>query len=215
MDNEVRAGSIRAMDRDIGPPWPREAADERDNVVVLRNVSWAQYQALAEAREKFRPKLTYLDGVLEVMTKGALHERSKTFIARLVEMYAVECDVELIGLGETTWQRKAKKAGVEADECYFLDKMSEYPDLAIEVVIASGGVDKLEIYRRLGVREVWFWIDERLWLYALENAAYRPIRKSRVVRDIDLAEIARIVRTTKIEHQTRAVRAYRDTLRKR
>ena len=130
-------------------------------------------------------------------------------------MYAVECDVELIGLGETTWQRKAKKAGVEADEWYFLDEEREYPDLAIEVVITSGGIDKLEIYRRLGVREVWFWIDERLWLYALEDGAYRQIRKSRVVRGIDLAEVTRIVRTTENRDQTRAVRAYRDSLRKR
>ena len=32
----------------------------------------------------------------------------------------------------------------------------EIPELAIEVVYTSGGIDILKIYRRLGVKEVWF-----------------------------------------------------------
>ncbi|MEG4506483.1 Uma2 family endonuclease [Microcoleus sp. F6_B4] len=33
------------------------------------------------------------------------------------------------------------------------------PDLAIEVVFTSGGIDKLQLYKRLGIPEVWFWED--------------------------------------------------------
>jgi Uma2 family endonuclease len=216
MDNSDVAGTISHMDRvHIGPPEPRGDDHTRDHVVVLRNLSWPQYKALSDAREKSRPKLTFLEGVLEVMTKGQLHEVSKTFVARLLEIYAVECNVELIGARETTWEDEAKKVGVEADECYFLDKIGNVPDLVIEVVVTSGGIDKLEVYRRLGVREVWFWIDDRFWLYALVNGEYVKIRVSRVVPGFDFDEVAQIVLTTETDHQTAGVRAYRDALRAR
>jgi len=215
MDSEHAAGIIANMDRrHVGPPSPR-CEQDRDNLVVLRGVSWAQYQAIVRAREKASPKLAYLDGVLEVVTKSFRHEFAKKFIARLLEMYAVECDVELIAAGETTWGSKTKQAGAEADECYFIDKVRSRPDLALEVVLTSGGIDKLEIYRRLRVREVWFWIESRFWLYALVDGIYQEIRASRVLAGIDLDELARIVLTTDDDEQTAAVRTYRDALRRR
>jgi len=211
VDSDHAAGTIKHM---VGPPLPRDRDDTRDHVVVLRNITWEQYVALSDAREKSRPKLTYLDGVLEVVTKGLVHETAKSLLARLLEMYAVECDVELTGAGETTWQNKEKRAGLEADECYFLDDNREYPDLATEVVVTSGGVDKLEVYRRLGVREVWFWIKNRFWLYYLVDDQYERIRASRVVPEFDFDDVADIMQATDGNH-TSAVRAYRDALRAR
>ena len=48
------------------------------------------------------------------------------------------------------------QAGAEADECFIVgpDARKERPDLAIEVVVSHGGIDKLAIYARLGIREV-------------------------------------------------------------
>jgi hypothetical protein len=49
---------------------------------------------------------------------------------------------------------KQVERGVEPDECYVLGDVAEpaRPDLAIEVVWSSGGINELEIYRKLGVR---------------------------------------------------------------
>lgn len=203
------------MDRaHVGPPPPRWE-DDRDHVVVLRGVAWAHYGALLRARDTGRPKLAYLDGALELVTTSLRHELAKTLIARLLEAFAEETDVQLNGAGETTFRRKAKQAGLEPDECYFIGKIRTTPDLAIEVVMTSGGVDKLEIYRRLGVREVWFWIDGRFWAYGLAGRSYEELRASRVLPGFDLDEIARIVLTAEDDDQTAAVRAYRDALRRR
>jgi len=38
-----------------------------------------------------------------------------------------------------------------------------------EVVWTSGGIDKLEIYRRLGVGEVWRWKDSRIEIHVLQG----------------------------------------------
>ena len=51
------------------------------------------------------------------------------------------------------------------------------PDLAIEVVITSGGLNRLEVYHRLRVPEVWFWQHDRFSLYHLREetpAAFIP-----------------------------------------
>lgn len=39
------------------------------------------------------------------------------------------------------------------------------PDLAIEVIITSSGIDRLDLYQGLGVREVWFW--QAGWAHAI------------------------------------------------
>lgn len=189
---------------------------ERDQVIVLRGVSWEQYDALDESRgEASQPRLAYLDGSLEIMTTGRPHEYEKTMIARLVEAFAEEAGVELNGFGNETYRRKPKAAGLEPDECYCIDAEKEIPDLAIEVVHSSGGIDKLEVYRRLGVREVWFFIAGAFEVFRLRGGVYRRARKSFALRGIDLHEVARIVRTIDRAKQTRAVRAYRKALQRR
>jgi Uma2 family endonuclease len=86
----------------------------------------------------------------------------------------------------------------------------ELPDVAIEVVWTSGGIDKLEIYRRLGVSEVWFWKDGRIDVHVLQQGRYEPATSSNVFPDLDFVQLcACLDRPTAMQ----AVRAFRDTLR--
>lgn len=198
-------------------PRAREVDSELDQTVVLRGLSWEQYDAIDSARgpDVSQPRLAYLDGALEIMTTGRLHEYRKKMIARLVEAYAEEAGVELSGFGNETYRRRPKAAGLEPDECYCIDEEKEFPDLAIEVVQSSDGIDKLEIYRRLGVREVWFFVDGAFQVFRLRGDSYRRTARSLALRGIDLKEVARIVLTIDRGKQTRAIRAYRRALRRR
>ncbi len=45
-------------------------------------------------------------------------------------------------------------------------------DLAIEVNITNGSIDKLEKYKRVNITEVWFWKNHQLFLYHLKNDNY-------------------------------------------
>ena len=67
------------------------------------------------------------------------------------------------------------------------------PDLAIEVVWASGGLDKLAIYAPLGVREVWTWKAGRLAVHVLRGGAYVTSTRSEVLPGIDLDLLVRFV----------------------
>ncbi|MFO0608169.1 MAG: Uma2 family endonuclease, partial [Polyangiales bacterium] len=50
--------------------------DDLDQRVVLPGVSWAMYEALDTLRgERRTPRLTYLEGTLELMSPGRNHER--------------------------------------------------------------------------------------------------------------------------------------------
>lgn len=117
----------------MGPPLP--APPGGDQIVLLRGVPWAQYEALCRARSDMAgPRLAYLDGDLEIMSPGRRHELEKTLLARLLEIFALENRVPLNGFGSETFRRKAKRAGVEPDECYSVGHARKLPDLAIEVV---------------------------------------------------------------------------------
>ena len=50
-----------------------------------------------------------------------------------------------------------------------------------------GGIDKLEIYRWLGIAEVWFWIDEEITLYVLRGDRYERVERSAWLPGLDVA----------------------------
>jgi Uma2 family endonuclease len=188
---------------------------ESDDIIVLRNISWAQYLALDRARgESPQPRMAYLDGELELVTTSPPHEMVKKLLARMVECYAEERDLVFNGAGNMTCRKRKKQAAAEPDECYFVGERKPFPDLAIEVVWTSGGIDKLEIYRRLGVREVWFWIDEKIAIYELAGDRYHVRTRTQLLPSLDLADLERRVRTANVWRQTEAVRKYRRWLRR-
>jgi Uma2 family endonuclease len=107
---------------------------------------------------------------------------------------------------------RLRSRGAEPDECYTVGATKERPDLAIEVVWTHGGIDKLDVYRGLRVREVWIYKDGALELYPLRRNAYVRIPKSEVLPKLDLRELATYLRAT---DQTSAVRRYFKALQKR
>jgi Uma2 family endonuclease len=182
-----------------------------DGSVVLHGIPWKLYVALADSRgDTAGPRFTYLDGELEIMSPGGRHESAKKFIARLLEIYALEKGVPLNGRGSETFRRARRRRAIEPDECYSVGKPGKFPDLAIEVVVTHWGVDKLAVYEGLGVREVWVWRDGRITIYGLGARGYAVRPRSRVLPDLDVGLLASFVTEG---DQTAAVRAYRERLR--
>jgi Uma2 family endonuclease len=90
-------------------------------------------------------------------------------------------------------EEQARQGAAEADECYIFGvDRKDRPDLAIEVVWTSGGLDKLEVYRRLGVGEVWYWIDGAITVHVLTAAGYEPRDRSEVP-DLDLDVLLELI----------------------
>lgn len=135
----------------------------------------------------------------------------KTMIARLLEAYSEETGIVFEGYGSLTMRNAPKLRGIEPDECYAVGAAKESPDLAVEVIWTSGGLDKLTIYRGLGVREVWIWKKEMLKAYELRGDAYIEISQSVVIPGLAPSFIETFL---DYETQTEAVRNLRSALRK-
>jgi Uma2 family endonuclease len=186
-------------------------ADQR---VVMHGVPWSHYEALLALRgEASSPRVAFLDGALELMTPSKDHERNKSYVGCLLEAYALERGIDLSPYGSWTLKSAPRQSGAEPDECYIVgaDQGRERPDLAIEVVWTSGGIDKLEVYARLGVPEVWFWKDGRIQVHVLRGGLYESAARSALFPELDVELLASFLdRPTALQ----AVRAFREALRK-
>lgn len=190
---------------------PDGSPHREDHFVHLWDVSWADYERILDIRgDRSGPRIQYLEGQLEIMSPSRYHEGIKSTIGRLVEVWCLERDVEFSTFGSWTVKDETKKSGVEPDECWILGDLPEKPerpDLAIEVIWTSGGIRKLELYRKLGVREVWTWKRGVLTAHRLVDEQYVETPESTVLPGIDLALIAKFATTTPTSRAIRELRA--------
>ncbi len=111
-------------------------------------------------------------------------------------------------------QAGSSRGGAEPDECYIVGNSTEkaVPDLAIEVEWSfATGLSKPEIYRRLGVRELWtLKSDGRLVVRILEKGEWVEHARSKLVPKLDLTWLRSFL---DIDPQSKAVRMLRDALR--
>jgi len=188
---------------------PEAGTEQR---VLLHGVDWKQYSALLEVLGDNFPtlRLSYLEGTLEIMTNAPEHEDLQKMIGMLVEAYLQETRTRFHAGGSTTFRKAAKQRGLEPDECYCLGAKKEFPDLEIEVVITSGLVDKLEIYRGLGVAEVWQWQAGKFSIFHLRPNGYELLANSELLPDLDLTLLAAHVQP---DNQFDAVMDFREAVR--
>lgn len=118
--------------------------DDPEERQIISSVSWEQYEAvLIGFGDNPGYHVTFLDGTLEIMSPSRRHEVSAENIGRLLEAYFEETRTRFWGLGSTTFRRAEKQGGTEPDKSYNLGTEKAFSDLAIEVIVTSGGVDKL------------------------------------------------------------------------
>lgn len=181
-------------------------ADDPEEKFTTSGITWDIYEAvLAKLEDNSHYRVTYLDGILEIVSPSIRNEKVKKNLAMLLEHFFYKNRINCIPMGSTTFRNKAKKAGAEPDECYCIGEEKDIPDIAIEVNITSGNIDKLETYRRLGVKEVWVWKRVGLTLYHLreetpkqfvESYGYERIQKSEFLPFLGISLLSRCTQIT-------------------
>ena len=183
-----------------------------DKIVVLHGLRWSDYQRMLEARaDQPLPRFAYLEGQLEIMTPAKPHEWLTARISHLVAVWCLEMGIEFSAYGSWTLERKELECGVEPDECYVfgVEPGATRPHLAIEVIWTTGGLRNLDIYRKLGVQEVWFWRKGRITVHALHQEQYVEGAQSSLLPGIDLERMCQYLdRAT----TSQAIREYRASL---
>jgi Uma2 family endonuclease len=147
----------------------RTATLDGDQCVEMRGLDWKGYSTMLRLRgERSVPRMIYLDGSVFLMSPSLRHEDLKKLLGIFVSEIALGLDIFCRQTGQTTFRRRKKEGGVEGDETYYVANAARVrgkkeidlrtdppPDLAVEVVYTHAAAAAIEVYRRLGVHEVW------------------------------------------------------------
>ncbi len=208
---------------------PRQLTVPAGQGLLLHGVSWQDFEEiLAELGESRSSRLAYDNGTLEIMTPLPEHEYFKTVIGDVVKDVAEELEQDYESYGSTTWRKQAKAAGLEPDDCFYFQheavvrgrvdldlQRDPPPDLALEIDLTSPSLDRLPIYARLGVPEVWRYEPGPegsaglLRLYALRGEAYEEVSVSSVFPQLPLAELPGLIERYRYEGRRALRRATR------
>jgi|SRR6478735_2613621 Uma2 family endonuclease len=181
-----------------------------DQIIVLQGLRWSDYQRLLELRgDGHLQRFAYLEGQLEMMTPSPSRVALTSRIGHLVAAWCLDNGVDFSAYGTWTLEDKATERGVEPDECYVFGTETDArrPHLAIEVIWTSGGIRRLDIYQKLGVREVWFWRRGRMLVHVLVGEHYLEAATSSVLPGIDLLELCAYLDRSTTSEATREYRA--------
>jgi len=192
---------------------------------VMENIRWETFVELAEQRRGSVPRMTYDEGVLELMSPRRQHENIGSLIGRLVETYTEILGIEVQSVASTTFKRKDLQKAFEADESYYIEHaelirpkeevdltIDPPPDLVIEVEITSSAIRKLKLFAAMGVPEVWRHDGELLEMFVLENEQYKPINSSRALPGLTAATINLLLDKRFDIGETALIREFRQSL---
>ncbi len=167
---------------------------EPEERIIVCSMGWQGYLALDKSLgdDRSGPRLYYHDSNLEIMSTSSEHERIKKWIASLVEVYFEEKEIENMPRGQAT-MTLLESTGAEPDESWCIGEEKQWPDIVLEIALTSGGLDKLQIYRRFSVPEVWIWRNDKLEVHALRDDEYVRQTASTILPGLDIALIERCV----------------------
>jgi len=154
-------------------------------------------------RERRTLRIAYNQGVLEIIMPSDRHETEEQLLERMVNTLTEELNLRVKGFASTTLNLEDINAGAEPDSCYYIQNVdiirgrtvdlaifdalgarySHYPsridpppDLVIEVDITSSSC-RFDIYRQLGVPEIWRYLGQTVRINQLQEGEYIAVNE--------------------------------------
>ncbi|AVH73691.1 Uma2 family endonuclease [Nostoc sp. 'Lobaria pulmonaria (5183) cyanobiont'] len=192
------------------------ATPKKESPLLFEGMTWREFKAVEQLLDRPGYRLSFLNGILEIRRMpGEPHETVKKRIAALLELYLLMAGFDFTPTGSRTLESETVAVKREADESYKLAPGRMLPDLAIEVVFSSGGINKLDAYKRLKIKEVWFWEDGVLEVYHLRGEGntlhYEKVSSSEEVKGIDLDLLLRCMNMV---NHVEAIKTFQQALQK-
>jgi Uma2 family endonuclease len=163
-----------------------------EDTITFPEIAWDTYCRLNDENSSPSIRMSYWKGALEIMTVSARHEYWGRSLESLVRTYANALRLDVISFGSLTMRRSDLQAGLEPDACFYFGPMAAAmrgrshldlhtdpaPDLAVEIDISRRSFSKLPLYAALGIREIWRFHQEEVFLHELAEGEYRSITAS-------------------------------------
>ncbi len=172
-----------------------EKPQTKPNKLVLDGISWEKFAQIETTFQDIEGvRFIYLDGDLEIiMSPSKAHEDAKSTIGLLLEAYMRAKKIRFYTTGSVTLGNKEITGRKEPDESYNIHSKKDIPDLVIEVIVTSGDINILEIYRRIGISEVWFYQNSILTVYLLKNEQYLKVNQSELLPELNLETFTKYI----------------------
>lgn len=157
--------------------------------LTFYEISWLQYEELlSQLGDVASPRISYDNGRLDVMSPSSKHEKLKNLLHDLVMILSDELDLDVLSLGSVTLKVEPKGKGVEADDCFYVERAGGIgekdqldlrsdppPDLVLEIDVTHESSSKFRIYAALGVPEIWRYDGSEFSLWQLSGQTYIPV----------------------------------------
>jgi Uma2 family endonuclease len=190
--------------------------------VTLHGISWQTYQRLlVELGDQRSSRLAYVQGVLEITMPSDRHETYKKLLERMIETLTEELNLPAKSFGSTTLNRADLQRGAEPDSCYYIQHVHQIegrqvdlttdppPDLVIEVDISSPSSRRIDVYRQLGVPEIWRYLGGSVQIYRLQDGEYAPCDLSPSFPLVSPAVVNQFLQQAETQDDTTFIRAWR------
>jgi len=196
--------------------------------LTFQHVSWAEYEELLEdLGPGYTPRISYDHGRLEITMPLPTHEYLKVCFSDLMRALTDELELDMNGLGSTTFRYEDWLQGLEPDTCFYIQNAARVigvkrfdpnsppppPDIAVEIDITSESLSRFHIYANLGVPEIWRYDEQRVEIYHLTETGYVEAGASRAFPFLTGDVLTQFLERCQTEGQSAALRAFREWVR--
>lgn len=196
--------------------------------LLFQLVPWERYEKLLEELgRRYRARISYDHGRLEINMPLPIHDKHKDFTTRLMQVLTEEMEMDMEGLGSTTFSYEGWLQGVEPGTCFYLTHLERVigierfdpnepppaPDIAVEIDITSESLARFPIYVNLGVPEIWRYDGHQVWMYHLTETGYVEAPASRAFPLLTAESLAHFLERSQTEGQSAVLREFRQWIR--
>lgn len=195
--------------------------------VTFYNLSWHSYeQVLAALQDKRASRLTYYQGILEIVTSLEAHESASDRLGILIHILAEELNLNIKSMASTTLNKPTLKIGAEPDKCYYIQNEPAVrgkavnlatdppPDLILEIDITHTDIDKNKLYQDIGLIEFWRYNGKNLNIYLLKEGQYQESKTSSTFSILTKAAIYEFLAQCHTQGESQGKRNFRNWVRK-
>ncbi|BAG03926.1 Uma2 family endonuclease [Microcystis aeruginosa] len=193
--------------------------------LLLKDINWQKFETiLSELGESRASRLSYSNGILEIMVPLPEHEKDKEIISYMVQFLLEVLNIDFEPLGSTTFKNERMNQAVEPDACFYIKNYQAVigknrlnlesdppPDLVLEIDITSRTY--LDNYRQLGVPELWRYTQSGLQINLLQEGEYIESLSSPNFPQIPIIElINQFVKQSQQLGRSKAIRNFKNWL---
>ena len=194
--------------------------------VLFKDISWDGFEEiLDELGESRGSRVAYSQGILEIRMPLPEHEISKELISDLLKAALEEFDIDFWTLGSTTFKNQSMLAGIEPDQCFYIQHESDVrgkirldlqtdppPDLALEIDLTSR--TQTSAYELLKVPEIWRYEKGEVQVFVFESGHYQQVDDSPTFLGMGLLErLPDFMSQIKTEGRNKGLKSFRAWVR--